>query len=69
MHWLPIAYRIRFKLFNAMHTVNNGTSLDKITPISSLFPGHRRHLSVSTNRYEIPRTWSKFGEFSVAGLQ
>ena len=39
LHWLPIAYRIRFKLGVLMHDVHNGTSAsyltDTITPISS----------------------------------
>ena len=71
LRWLPIAYRIRFKLCLLMHTVNNGTGpayiADITTPISTL-PGHRRLRSVATNQYEIPRTQSKFGDraFSVA---
>ena len=47
LHWLPIAYRIRFKLCVLMHGVHNGTSpsylTDTTTPISSL-PGYRQHL-------------------------
>ena len=45
LHWLPIAYRIRFKLCLLMHAVNNGTSpayiADITTPILTL-PGHDR---------------------------
>ena len=72
LHWLPIAYRIRFKLCVLMFSVNNGTSpqylSDTTTRISSL-PGHRRLRSAPSNDYDIPRTKTKFGEraFSVAG--
>ena len=57
LHWLPIAYCIRFKLCLLMHAVNNGTGpayiTDITTPISTL-PGHRRRFA-ATNQYEIPR--------------
>ena len=71
LHWLPIAYRIRFKLSVLMHGVHNGTSpsylTDITTPISSL-PGYRQLCSAMTTEYDIPRTRTKFGDraFSVA---
>ena len=74
LHWLPIAYRIRFKLCVLMHGVHNGTSpsylTDTTTPISSL-PGHRHLRSAMTTEYEILRTRTKFGDraFSVAVLR
>ena len=59
LHWLPIAYRIRFKLCVPMHGVHNGTSssylTDTTTPISSL-PGRRQLRSAMTTEYDIPRT-------------
>ena len=65
LHWLPIAYRICFKLCVPMHGVHNGTSpsylTDKTTPISSL-PGHRQLRSTMTTEYDIPRTRKKFGD-------
>ena len=72
LHWLPIAYRIRFKLCVLMHRVRNGTSpsylTDTKTLISSL-PGHCQLHSAMTTEYDIPCTRTKFGEtaFSVAG--
>ena len=71
LHWLPIAYRIRFKLCLLMHAVNNGTSpayIAGITTPTSTLPGHRRLRSAATNQHEIPRTRSMFGDraFSVA---
>ena len=73
LHWLPIAYRICFKLCLLMHAVNNGTSqtyiADITIPTITTLPGHRRLRSAATNQYEIPRTRPKFGgrAFSVAG--
>ena len=71
LHWLPIAYRIRFKLCVLMHSVHNGTSpsylTDTTTPISSL-PGHHQLRSAMMTEYDIPRIRTKFGDkaFSVA---
>ena len=63
LHWLPIAYLIRFKLYVLVHGVHNGTSpsylTDTTTPISSL-PGHRHLRSVMTTEYNIPRTRTTF---------
>ena len=72
LHWLPIAYRIRFKRSALMHGVYNGISssylTDTTTLISSL-PGHRQLRSAMTTEYDIPRNRTKFGDraFSVAG--
>ena len=74
LHWMPIEYRIRYKLCLLMHAVQNGTSpayiVDIKTPISSLH-GHRMLRSAATYQYEIPRTRTKFDDraFSVAGPQ
>ena len=55
--WLPIAYRISFKLCVLMHGVHNGTSpsylTDTTTSIWSL-PGHRQLRSAMTTEYDIP---------------
>ena len=65
LHWLPIAYRIRFKLCVLMHSVHSGTSpsylTDTTTPISSL-PGHRQLRSAMTTEYGIARTRTQFGD-------
>ena len=57
LHWLPIEYRIRYKLCLLRHAVQNGTIPayieDITTPISSLH-GHRMLRSAATNQYEIP---------------
>ena len=56
LHWLSIAYRIRFKLNVLMHGVHNGTSpsylTDTTTPISSS-PGHRQLRSATRTEYNI----------------
>ena len=72
LHWLPVTYRIRYKLCVLMFRVNEGTApsyiADTTTPISML-PGHRRLRSAQTNEFDVPRTRTKFGDraFSVAG--
>ena len=72
LNWLPIEYRICYKLCLLMHAVQNGTSpayiVDITTPISSLH-GHSMLHSATTNQYDIPRTRTKFGDraFLVAG--
>ena len=55
LHWLPIAYRIRFKLSVLMHGTSPSYLTDATTPISSL-PGHRQLRSAMTTEYDIPRT-------------
>ena len=74
LHWLPIAYRNRFKLSVLTHGVHNETSPSYLTatttPISSL-AGHHQLRSAMTTEFDIPRTRTKFGDraFSVAGLR
>ena len=48
LHWLPIAYRIRFKLCVLMHGVHNGTYLMDTTTLISLLTGHRQLRSPMT---------------------
>ena len=72
LHWLPIAFRIRFKLCVLMHGVVNGRSpaylSDTITRTSSLSKRSRLR-SAGTNQFGVPRTRTKVGEraFAVAG--
>ena len=64
LHWLPIAYQIRFKLCVFMHGVHNGTSLSylmDITTLISSLPGHRWLCSAVMTEYDIPCTRTKFG--------
>ena len=53
LHWLPIAYRIRFKLWLLMYAVNNGTGPAYIADITipiSILSGHHRPRSGATNQ-------------------
>ena len=72
-HWLPSAYRIRFKLWVLMQGVHNVTSPSYITDITTRIslPGHHKLRSAMTTEYDIPRTRIQVGErvFSVAGLR
>lgn len=72
LHWLPIRYRITFKLCVLMYTAHCGSSPTYITDmicsrqLSTLRQGLR---SAATSNYVEPRLRTKFGEraFSFAG--
>ena len=72
LHWLPVTFRIKFKLCVLMHAIINGnapTYLDNaVTSISSL-PSRSSLRSASAGKYDVPATSTRFGErsFSVAG--
>jgi len=72
LHWLPVYYRIQFKLGLLMHMAHNGQSpmyiSDALTPVSRV-PSRGRLRSADTTDYLVPRTRSKFGEraFCVSG--
>ena len=72
LHWLPIKFRIIYKLCVLMHLVRVGHSpaylSDMMTSIADL-PGSERLRSSNSFRYELPRLKLKFGErsFSYSG--
>jgi len=63
LHWLPVVYRIKFKLALVMFAIHTHQSLDYLT--DSVHP-YSNNDPARTN-YSVPRT--KFGDraFSVAG--
>ena len=72
LHWLPVPYRITYKLCVLMHLIHNGRSptyLTELVTATSELPSRRGLRSASSKRYEVPRTSLKFGErsFSFAG--
>ena len=72
LHWLPVAYRIKFKLCLLMHAVVNGQCpayIDDIVTPTSTFSGRANSRSTAMRVYDVPRVRTKFGEraFSVAG--
>jgi hypothetical protein len=72
LHWLPVTYRITYKLCLLMHLVHIGRSptyLTELVTATSELPSRRSLRSASSQRYEVPRTSLKFGErsFSFAG--
>jgi len=78
LHWLPVVYRIKFKLALVMFTINTHQCPDYLTdsvhPYSNNDPAryrlarYRLRSATGTN-YSVPRTRTKFGDraFSVAG--
>ena len=72
LHWLPVAFRIKFKLCLLMHAVVNGQCpayIDDIVTPTSTFSGRANSRSTAMRVYDVPRVRTKFGEraFSVAG--
>jgi len=72
LHWLPINYRIIYKLSVLMHLVHTGRSpeyLSTLVTATSNLSSRRILRSADSQRYEIPRTSLKFEEraFSFAG--
>ena len=72
LHWLPIPYRIKYKLCVLMHQVHTACSpsymSNLVTTTANLSPRHALR-SASSQRYEVPRTKLKFRgrAFSFAG--
>ena len=73
LHWLPVKFRITFKLCVLMHLVHIGRApaylSDIVTATAADLPGRGRPRSSNTFRYELPIVKRKFGErgFSYAG--
>ena len=72
LHWLPIAYRIKYKLCLMMHAAVNNRSpayiTDILVPTSSLL--HREWpRSHETGGFDLPRVRTEFGRraYSIAG--
>ena len=72
LHWLPVVYRIKFKICLLMHLIHTGQCPAYLSETVALIassctrPGLR---SATGTNYSIPRTRTKFGEraFSYAG--
>ena len=71
LHWLPIAYRIKYKLCLTMHAAVNNRNpayiTDTLVPTSSLLH-HERLRSHESGGFEVPRVRTEFGRrtFSIA---
>jgi len=72
LHWLPVRYRIQYKLALMMYMAHTSQSTSYIknvvTPISQ-DPSRRRLRSADTTDYAVPKTRTKFGDraFCEAG--
>jgi hypothetical protein len=72
LHWLPVQYRVQFKLCSFMHSIHNGRSpayLTDIVQATSTRSTRSGLRSAGTTNYILPRLRTKFGEqaFSHAG--
>ena len=73
LHWLPVVYRIKFKLALVMFTIHTHQCPDYLTdsvrPYSYNDPARYRLRSATGTNYSVPRTRTKFDDraFSVAG--
>ena len=72
LHWLPIRYRIMYKLCLTMHNAHVGRSLryiiDTLSPIADM-PNRGRLRSSASSKYVLPALRLKIGErtFSYSG--
>ena len=72
LHWLPIKYRVIYKLFILMHMVHISYDpgyISELVSVTSALPEQGRLRSSGGNRYEIPVIHHNIGEraFSYAG--
>jgi hypothetical protein len=72
LHWLPVHYRVQFKLCSFMHSIHNGRSpayLTNIVQATSARSTRSGLRSAATTNYILSRLGTKFGEraFSHAG--
>ena len=74
LHWLPVSYRIKFKLCCLVHAIHYGGSPAYVTETIQSVGASRsrsglRSSSTSSMDYSLPRLRTKFGEraFSHAG--
>ena len=70
LHWLPIEYRLKFKIFLHVFKVINVLSPTYLTNLITHQPFLSRSLrSTESNLLFVPRTFSAFGDrcFSVPG--
>jgi len=72
LHWLPVVYRIQFKLALVMFTIHTRRCPDYLTDsvqACNSDPARTRLRSASSSDYTIPRTRTRLGDraFSVAG--
>jgi len=72
LHWLPVVFRIKFKVALMMFTVHTRRCPDYLNDsvqACNSDPGRTRLRSASSTNYSVPRTRTKLGDraFSVAG--
>ena len=72
LHWLPVEYRVKYKVCTLMHGVVNDRApsyvADTVVPVASL-PGRRSLRSASDGLFDVPSVHTNLGRraFSVAG--
>jgi len=71
LHWLPVTYRIQYKVALLMYIVHDNRCPQYLTDSTVVSAGSERHNLRSTTHlnYILPRTRTTFGEraFSVSG--
>ena len=70
LHWLPLTYRIKYKLCLMMYAAVNGrcpTYISELVRPVAEIAGRARLRSATTHQYDVPRTRTEFGKraFSV----
>ena len=69
LHWLPVEFRVKFKILLQMFKVLNGHSPVYLSDLVSRYVPARPLRSSDCNLVLVPRTYSKYGDrrFSVSG--
>ena len=72
LHWLPVRYRVQYKLCTIMYTIHHGQAPSYLSELVHTVASRSSRSglrSASTTNYAVPRLRTKFGErsFSYAG--
>ena len=65
LHWLPVNFRVTYKLCLMMHAAHNHRCpkyISRLVTSTTSIPSRSRLLSAISNRYEVPKTRLKFGK-------
>jgi len=70
LHWLPVVYRIQFKLALVMFTIHTHRCPDYLTDSAQACnsdPARTRLRSASSSSYTVPRTRTRLGDRAFCG--
>jgi len=66
LHWLPVTFRIDFKVLSLLYKSFNGLGPQYIVDMLTEYKPNRSLRSLGSHQLEIPRVHSKHGESALA---